>query len=845
MVATTVASLSGADFGISSVYASEATPGDAAITVKVGVHDYTAVAAGIRDASKDGRILETEVEVPKGTSTAAVIKKAFDDNDIQYQMTDSYVSEINNLSAEDGGGYSGWCMSYNNDDYANYGMSAITLSDGDTISFDYTVNQDTTTDDIGNGWYGNPYFTEISVGGQTHKITKEITYNTDYSSNISYKIDGKATEDEGTAEDPFELTFVLPEDTDITAIETDYATSLNSHYAVIDGIENMNDFTNGIDFSVSSLGGTYKTYYHAEVLLSDVDADASNVYEEALEGAEKLVASRCEATTPVFGNEWEIIDLARYNYVNPSMYEAYYASVEDKVSETGAMLHKYKATENERTILALTALGIDCTDVAGYDIVAPLYDMDYVTYQGLNGLVFGLLALDAADAPDSLEEGGTNIREQMVQGILKKELSTGGWTFFGAADPDMTGMTIQALAPYYDTNADVKAAVDRALDLLSTMQKADGGFASWGTVNSESIAQVVTALSALGIDADTDERFVKNGRSALDALISFKDETTGGFRHVKNNGENGMATQQGTYALVAYYRYKHSMPALYDMSDAGWKLSMKAPADLKAENTANGVKISYSAVDGAERYKIYRKAEGETAWKLFGTTTALSAVDKTAVSGVTYTYTVRGIKGSEQGRYDQTGVSVLYLAQPVVKAENKISGINVTWNKIDGAESYYVYRKANGAKSWTRVATVKADKLNYADTKVSDGVNYVYTVRAVSGSTLSTYTSGLSINRVSRANIAKVENVVAGTAKVTVSVVKAFTGYQLQYATKSNFSDAKTLGVSNGTSQTVVRNVSGLKKGTTYYVRIRGYKKSGNTTSYGAWSAAKTIKITK
>ena len=87
------------------------------------------------------------------------------------------------------------------------------------------------------------------------------------------------------------------------------------------------------------------------------------------------------------------------------------------------------------------------------------------------------------------------------------------------------------------------------------------------------------------------------------------------------------------------------------------------------------------------------------------------------------------------------------------------------------------------------------------------------------------------------------EAAVAGTAKVTVSVVKAFSGYQLQYATKSNFSDAKTLGVSNGTTQTVVRNVSGLKKGTTYYVRIRGYKKSGNTISYGAWSTAKTIKI--
>ncbi len=847
MVATTVAPISGVNFGISSVYASEATPGDAGITVKVGVHDYTAVDAGIKDASKDGKILETEVEVPKGTSTKDVIEKAFEDNDIQYSMTESgYVSEINNLSSEDAGGYSGWLLSYNNDDYANGGVSAITLSDGDTLSFDYTVNVDMATDDIGTGWYGNPYFKEISVGGKTHEMTSEYIYP-----NAVYKIDGEVTEDKGTADDPFELTFVLPEDTDITTVETDYVTSLNSHYAIVDGLENMNDFTGGIDFSVSSLGGTHKSYYHVNVVLSDVDAEASNVYEDVLAGAEKLVSSRCETTNPLFENEWEIIDLARYGYTNIPMYETYYASVEEKVKETGAIIHKSKVTENERTILALTALGVDCTDVAGYNILEPLYDETFVTKQGVNGVVFGLLAIDAANAPDSLEEDGTNIREFLVQKILEAELSTGGWTFFGAADPDMTGMAIQALAPYYNTNTDVKEAVDRGLDVLSNKQRDDGGFASWDSVNSESAAQVVTALSALGIDADTDPRFVKNGISVLDNLISFKDEATGGFRHIKKDqngnvyGENAMATQQGTYALVAYYRYKHGMPALYDMSDADWKLGMKAPAKVEVANASNGVKISYSAVDGAERYKIYRKAEGETSWKLFGTTTALSAVDKTVVSGVKYTYTVRGIKGSEQGKYDQTGVSVLYLAQPVVKAENKISGINVTWNKINGAESYYVYRKANGAKSWTRVATVKAAKLNYADTKVSDGVNYVYTVRAVSGSTLSTYTSGLSINRVSRANIAKVQNVVAGTAKVTVSVVKAFSGYQLQYATKSNFSDAKTLGVSNGTTQTVVRNVSGLKKGTTYYVRIRGYKKSGNTISYGAWSTAKTIKISR
>ena len=116
----------------------------------------------------------------------------------------------------------------------------------------------------------------------------------------------------------------------------------------------------------------------------------------------------------------------------------------------------------------------------------------------------------------------------------------------------MTGMTIQALAPYYKSNTEVKTAVDRALDVMSGLQKADGGFASWGTVNSESCAQVICGLLDIGRDAGTDEAFVKNGHSVLDALMEFYVASAGGFAHAANqNGElvvNGMASQQAGYA---------------------------------------------------------------------------------------------------------------------------------------------------------------------------------------------------------------------------------------------------------------------------------------------------------
>ena len=129
-------------------------------------------------------------------------------------------------------------------------------------------------------------------------------------------------------------------------------------------------------------------------------------------------------------------------------------------------------------------------------------------------------------------------------------------------------MAVQALAPYYSTNAEVKAAVDEALACLSAMQNAVGGFGSvqGGSTTSESCAQVVVALTALGIDPATDERFVKNGISVLDALCSYYVEG-GGFEHVEGGGVDGMATEQGYYALASYFRFKAGKTALYDMSD--------------------------------------------------------------------------------------------------------------------------------------------------------------------------------------------------------------------------------------------------------------------------------------
>ena len=263
------------------------------------------------------------------------------------------------------------------------------------------------------------------------------------------------------------------------------------------------------------------------------------------------------------GGEWMVIGLARSGRSVPA---GYYDNVVEYVkakADANERLHPAKVTDNARVIMALTAIGKDVTNVGGHNLLKGLDNMAYVQTQGINGPIWALIALDSHNYPTM----GDVTREKLIQVILDAQLTDGGWDLSAEnADTDMTAMAIQALAPYYKTNETVKAAVDKALEALSALQRGDGGFGSWGTVNSESCDQVIVALTALGIDPIADSRFVKNGNTVLDALAGFY-VTGGGFRHTAGGERNGMATEQGYYALAAYYRFVNAQTRLYDMTD--------------------------------------------------------------------------------------------------------------------------------------------------------------------------------------------------------------------------------------------------------------------------------------
>lgn len=295
-------------------------------------------------------------------------------------------------------------------------------------------------------------------------------------------------------------------------------------------------------------------------------ADIDKIFESTGDYLEKL-AQEYGLTVNSIGGEWAVIGLERGGK-GVSNVDAYYQEVVKFVRENindKEQLHRAKSTDNSRVILALTALGYDVTNVGGHNLLVGLTDMDYVKTQGINGPIWALIAFDSHDY--EIPAGGDVTREALIQVILDKQLEDNGWALSGIkADPDMTGMALQALAPYYNTNDAVKTAVDQALICLSEIQHEDGGYGSVDGACAESAAQVIVALTALGINPHTDERFVKNDRSVVDALCDYYVEG-GGFKHVAFLEVNGMATEQGYYALASYMRFLEGKTALYDMSD--------------------------------------------------------------------------------------------------------------------------------------------------------------------------------------------------------------------------------------------------------------------------------------
>ena len=284
--------------------------------------------------------------------------------------------------------------------------------------------------------------------------------------------------------------------------------------------------------------------------------------------ARYLQAQIPEPTCAAVGGDWLVFGLARSGVRVPQKYfDAYYKNVEDYIVSVDGVLSRKKNTEYSRVVLALTAIGKNPADAAGFNLLLPLGDFDETVRQGINGTIFALLALDSGkyEIPENPDAAVQATRQMYVDELLTRELPDGGWALTGGEpDVDITAMALQALAKYRDRQ-DVEDAVQRGLAALSALQEPNGAYLSWDEENSESVCQVIVALTELGISLD-DERFVKNGQTLPQVLERFACED-GSYRHSLNGSSDEMATEQAFYALAAIHRAETGKTTLYDMTD--------------------------------------------------------------------------------------------------------------------------------------------------------------------------------------------------------------------------------------------------------------------------------------
>ncbi len=302
------------------------------------------------------------------------------------------------------------------------------------------------------------------------------------------------------------------------------------------------------------------------IAAKETAAIAEGNQETLIQTAQWLMEKIPEPAYGSVGGEWAVLGLARAEIGIPEGYfETYGENVAAYTAEHGGVLHAKKYTEYSRVILAWTAIGRDPADIGGFNLLVPLADFEQTVFQGINGAIFALLALDSGnyEIPQNIADTTQATRELYVDYILGAELSDGGWSLAGdEAEIDITAMALQALAKYRERQ-DVAQAVENGLTVLSKQQNSDGGYTAYETESSESISQVIVSLAELGISIE-DDRFVKNGNTLKDRLLQFRMED-GSFRHTLDDAEDLLATEQAFYALVALERMEQGKTSLYTM----------------------------------------------------------------------------------------------------------------------------------------------------------------------------------------------------------------------------------------------------------------------------------------
>ena len=157
---------------------------------------------------------------------------------------------------------------------------------------------------------------------------------------------------------------------------------------------------------------------------------------------------------------------------------------------------------------------------------------------------------------------------------------------------------------------------------------------------------------------------------------------------------------------------------------------------LKVDTASGKPKVTWEKISGAEKYYIVRATSQEGTYSKLATVTGTSYIDKSAEVGVEYFYKVKALhkKDSADSVYSEITSRICDLKKPVVTIKLSSGNPRLTWNKIEGAEKYYVYRATSKNGEYTHVKTTKTAS-SFTDTDVKAGKTYYYKVKAIHGNT--------------------------------------------------------------------------------------------------------------
>ena len=439
-----------------------------------------------------------------------------------------------------------------------------------------------------------------------------------------------------------------------------------------------------------------------------------------------------------YAADWAVISLARSGYsVEDSWYRSYISYIDRELKNNGGALNTRRYSDYAKAVIAYTALGITPPE----ELIRPLSNFEKVCLTGINGPSWALIALDCGNYNMKPDPAAKTVatRQMYVDEILSRQLSDGGWTLSGKgggpgpSDPDITAMMLQALSRYTDQE-NVQKAVDRALSCMSKQQQEDGGLASYGVTCSESPAQMILALCALGLDPE-DERFVKSGGSLVDAVLRYR-QTDGSFLHAFNTGgETLVATEQALAALSAVQRHSAGKPSLYDISDPvklgdPGGLPGKDPAVMTSPVVVFNVRLSdlggkacRSAVTGLAQRRILNgyddgtfrpddhmtRAEfAKTAVVALGLRPAGTAAFTDVSPKAWYCGAVAAaaryglVNGRDNGCFDPKGEINLQEAAAMVCRAAALCGLDTALSAAETEAARAPYSHSSGVQSWAR-----------------------------------------------------------------------------------------------------------------------------------------------